>query len=806
MAGAVHCRLLALVLAGSTLFALRPASAQPVVDQTLADAQLAVQKGCAVLKVNFNIRIRYASHFPLDRGDEVRITVNPIDRNQAAALALLTSRREAATVPDGRLAGIKAIELETQNLSGPVLRILFDRAVAYQVAPDSDTKSIVVAIAGEKPSATCRPIFPGAALTTSPVGDRRGPDSGPATRPKDRVAGTISDPDSRAVAAWMDEGRAALRRNDLGGAIQLFTKVLKYPENRYSPEAQELLGLARQKGRQLGEARAEYEDFLRRYPSGEQSERVRQRLAGIVTATGEPSMPLKAPNKPPAGAPPIGKFAQTHETIWSLVGSASTFYIRDDSFRTVRDPSVAPDPNADPDTHAIHQNETLSTLDAAATWNNDQTKGRIRLSTAEEHRFHAPNQTDETGLSALSVETLVKDWDLSTVAGRQTLNADGMLGRFDGMLFSWQPLPMLKVDLVGGSPASSRYDMPFKNERYFYGAGIGLGPYFGGLETTIYAIEQRDRWLVDREAIGSDFRYIDLNKFAFGNVDYDIRLQRLNAAIVSASWTLLDKSTIYGGADYRRTPYLSTWNALLNQPFATLYDMLKSQPQTSQELQQLVVDQTPIYKSAMLGFSHPLSDKLQIGADVTVVNLSQPIPQTAPNSSLLATLPAGNEYYYSLQLIGTDIVKDGDMYIGSLRYSRQPTLNQYVLDFNTRYPLTSDWLLSPRLRLGYAVGNGTDLKQYTVLPSFLVDYYWTASLSFEFEIGAQWTSSMQSGIKTNDTELLATVGLRYSFHADNSTNVPDDKRTLVTPAAAALCRYSARPDGSNCVSPSPGSR
>jgi len=364
----------------------------------------------------------------------------------------------------------------------------------------------------------------------------------------------------------------------------------------------------------------------------------------------------------------------------------------------------------------------------------------------------------------------------------------------------------LKVDLVGGSPASSRYDMPFKNERYFYGAGIGLGPYFGGLETTIYAIEQRDRWLVDREAIGSDFRYIDLNKFAFGNVDYDIRLQRLNAAIVSASWTLLDKSTIYGGADYRRTPYLSTWNALLNQPFATLYDMLKSQPQTSQELQQLVVDQTPIYKSAMLGFSHPLSDKLQIGADVTVVNLSQPIPQTAPNSSLLATLPAGNEYYYSLQLIGTDIVKDGDMYIGSLRYSRQPTLNQYVLDFNTRYPLTSDWLLSPRLRLGYAVGNGTDLKQYTVLPSFLVDYYWTASLSFEFEIGAQWTSSMQSGIKTNDTELLATVGLRYSFHADNSTNVPDDKRTLVTPAAAALCRYSARPDGSNCVSPSPGSR
>jgi hypothetical protein len=49
----------------------------------------------------------------------------------------------------------------------------------------------------------------------------------------------------------------------------------------------------------------------------------------------------------------------------------------------------------------------------------------------------------------------------------------------------------------------------------------------------------------------------------------------------------------------------------------------------------------------MLGFSHPLSDKPQVGADATIVNLTQPISQTGLNSSLLATLPAGNEFYYS---------------------------------------------------------------------------------------------------------------------------------------------------------------
>jgi len=68
MTGVAHRRLLTFLLAGAALFAVRSVSAQPVVDQALSDAQIAVEKGCTILKVNFNIRVRYASHFPLDRG------------------------------------------------------------------------------------------------------------------------------------------------------------------------------------------------------------------------------------------------------------------------------------------------------------------------------------------------------------------------------------------------------------------------------------------------------------------------------------------------------------------------------------------------------------------------------------------------------------------------------------------------------------------------------------------------------------------------------------------------------------------
>ena len=799
--GVLYRWLLIPALAGATLVVPNIALAQPVVDQALADAQVSAQKGCTILQVNFNIRIRYASHFPLEQGDEVRITVNPIDRNQAAAL--LTLRREAATVPGGPTSGIKAINLDTQNPTGPALQVIFDRPVAYQVALGSDSQSIIVAISGAKPSATCKPISLGSKYPLPSAGQNGAPGAAAAARPKDRPAsGKISDTDLRAIAAWMDEGRAALRKNSFGAAMQLFTKILKYPENQHSAEAQELLGLARQKSGQLAEARAEYEDYLRRYPSGEQSERVRQRLAGIVTANGEPSAPLRTPNGQPAGLLPAGKFTPSRETTWTLVGSASMFYIRDDSFRAVRDPSVAPDPTADPDTHRVHQNEMLATLDVTGAWNNDETKGKIRFSGSEEHRFNTGSR-DLSGIATFLVDTMVKDWNLRTVVGRQTLNTDGVLGRFDGALLSWQPLPMLKVDVVTGSPALSRFDLPGKNDKYFYGAGLGLGPYFGGFETTLYAIEQRDRGLLDRQAVGTDLRYFDQSKFAFANVDYDIHFQRLNAAIFSGSWILPDKSTIYGGADYRRTPFLSTWNALFNQPFATLYDMLKQR--TNEDLRQFALDQTPIYKSAMIGFSHPLTENLQVSADATIVNLTQPISPIGLDPSL-ATLSAGNEYYYSTQLIGTNLLKDGDMHIAALRYSQLTTSNRYVVDFNSRYPLTNEWRVSPRLRLGYAVGNGIDLKEYTVLPSLLVDYYWTKALNLEFEVGVQWTSSMRSGIKSTDTELLATVGLRYDFYSDTNTSQVDDRNKVRTPAAAALCRYSVRPETGDCSSSTLGGR
>jgi len=765
------CRWLPLTASAVAFLVAHEAAAEPVLDRVLAGTQIFTGKGCTILKVNFNLRIRYSSHFPLNSGDELRVTVQPVDRSLAAALVQI--RREAARVQDGKAAAIKAVDFEADRPTGPVLRILFEYPVAYQVAPGPDFESIIIAIAGKNSSPACRPEVPAGA---SDRGISAPSAPAVAVRPKDRPAGKASEADLRAIAASMDEGRAALRKSQFKAAITLFTKVLRYPENQYSAEAQEFLGLAYQKDGQLAQARSEYEDYLRRYPKGDGNERVAQRLAGILTAIGEPQEKLRTTKAPERRAEPG----------WSLYGSVSAFYIRDDSFRTLRDPSLPPVPNEDKDEHRVHQNTLLTSLDVFGTWTNEQSKSKFRFSGTEEHSFDSQATHREiVGVSALYAETLLTDWGLLGRVGRQTRNTGGVIGRFDGGLLSWQASPAVRLNLVGGSPVASRRDGVFKDHKAFYGASLDFGPFLGGIETSVFFIEQRDRSLLDRRSIGAEFRYFDVDKSALGTVDYDVHFNKLNAAIFSGSWTLFDKSTIYGSADYRKTPYLSAWTALQGSPFLTLYDMMRVGLFTKDQIDQLAIDRTATYKSAMIGFSHPLTEKLQVSADVTAVDVSgMPASDGGVFFKVDAVPPVGREFYYSAQLIGTGFFQPGDMYIAGIRFADLATSNLYVLDFSARYPMTPEFRVSPRLRFGYRKSDKDepkDLKEFTLLPSVLLNYYWTKDINLELEVGSKWTWLDQLGVKEKTTNLFVTAGIRYDFQVEGKPTTPADRIKCALP-------------------------
>ena len=729
------------------------ALAEPALDRVLSGVQVISSNACTKLNIGFNLRVRYISHFPVGQGQELRVMLRPIDGQQAAAEIL--TRRESVRAPEIKGTPIRSIDFEAGDAAGPVLVIQFARPVSYQVGQGGDFQSLVVALSAKGPSSSCKPDLPPGGLSNSwstTVSRADGaPAEAPSTRARARAKGNATQAQVRDAAALMDEGRAALKKNNFQGAIATFTKVLKLPENPSTPDAQEFLALARQRNGQTAEARAEYEDYLARYPSGEGMDRVRQRLAGIATVNGDPGAKLRD-GRTGTGARDDG--TQT----WTVSGSASQFYIRDDSFRTLRDPSLPLNVTEDLDSHRVHQNELLSSLDAISTWSGNGVKSKLRFSGTEEHGFD--NDREILGVAALFLETSVRDWGFDARVGRQTRNTGGVLGRFDGAVLSYQIDPMIRVNAVGGAPVARRRDTPFEDEKAFYGASVDIGPFLGGFDMSLFAIEQRDRSILDRRAVGAELRYTGGDKSLFATIDYDIHFADLNAAILTGSWTLADKSTLFGAFDYRKAPYLSAWNALQGQSFPTLYEMLRFK--TLAEVEQLAADRTATFTSGSLGFSRPLNDTFQVSADVTVTNLEG----TVASGGVDAVADTGTEYFYSAQMIGNKVFTAEDLFIAGLRFADLAQSNFYVLDFSARYPVMDGLKINPRLRLGYRTGDTTDLEEFSVLPSVLFNYYVTRDWNLELEAGAQWTDSTQNGVQETTTDFFFTVGYRYDFYAD----------------------------------------
>jgi len=786
-----------LLLMGSLCTSFTPARAEPVKNHILSGYQAIVERKCWLFKINFNHRIRYVSHFPLSSGIELRIMLRPIDPRQFDLDN--SSTREALRPPQDRRAGISAIQYEAAVAEGPTLTIIFDRPVNFDAAGGADFQSLVVSVTDKKAGRACKPVFPvkGAvgwdAVVTRGEPSRQtpakpspravavpdipktpvpaavavisqpGPVSGPSavavTSPK---SGTASNSPEAAAGTLIAAARSALIQGQLASAIAQLKKAVDLPENPRTPEALELLGVAYQKDRQTLAAKSVYQDYLRRYPSGPGSDGVRQRLLAIETADAPADRTLRSPTIGPAavngtGSPGSPQTANG-SSYWSMSGSLSTFYIGDDTRSVLRDPTMAPNLNATPDDYRVHHNTLLTAIDLSAVWGNPDMKSKFRFSATEENRL-SPEDQNITGVSALYLDTAIKDWDAAFRIGRQTRNTGGILGRFDGAVASYQVSPLFGITAVAGSPVEFRSDLPFKDDRYFFGGSVNFASYHG-LDASVYAIQQMDRTAIDRQAVGTELRYNDATKSAFLNVDYDTYFNAFDAAIFTGTWTLPDKSVLRVGGDYRKAPYLTAWNAIRGQPYGTLYDLLKAY--TLSEVQQMAIDRTASYQSATVGYSRPLTDNLQLNLDFTQAH----IDGTITSYNVNGTPDMGNEFYYSVQLVGTSLLTQGDLYTAAIRYSDLKDSNNYAVNLSTRYLITDDLRIQPRFVGGYTEGKTTSYTEYTVLPSLLFTYAWTKDLSFEVEVGERWTWRTQGASQTSENEFLITAGFRLDFYGD----------------------------------------
>ncbi|MDH5555729.1 MAG: SPOR domain-containing protein, partial [Alphaproteobacteria bacterium] len=567
-------------------------------------------------------------------------------------------------------------------------------------------------------------------LATAPAPAPAPTPQAPAMQAAASVAPTGAIP-AGGPTALMDQAAIAVTAGDYQRAVLLYSKVLQLPDKAARQQAQELLGLARERNGQLAHAKAEYETYLQLYPEGEGADRVRQRLAGLLTARSKPQEKLRGATKEP--------------DKWQsqIFGGFSQSYSHDAS-------------SIDGMEETVNRSDLNSDLDLNFRLRNADYELGARFNGGYVSEFRKQGE-DVSRINTLYLEAIDRNHGLSSRIGRQSRSTGGVFGRFDGAVIDYQFLPRARLSLVGGFPVDSSKELEVDPDRRFYGAGLDFGTFADKWDFNLYGINQEVDGIIDRQAVGGEVRYFNEGRSVFSLVDYDVSYKQLNIALLSANWVFKNQATAGLTLNYRNSPSLATTNAIQGQGVEEVSDLLVTL--TEEEVRALAEDRTARSQSATINASHPLGKSFQVSGDITISNLLG----TEASGGVPATPGTGNEFFYSTQLIGSSLLMENDVHIFGLRYSDTENSNTSTFSFDARYPLTKDWRLNPRLRADFKQNNNDQGEQVRVRPSLRTDYRPRNWFRMDFEAGMEWTEDHFLDETTTTIGYNVMLGYRVSF-------------------------------------------
>lgn len=509
------------------------------------------------------------------------------------------------------------------------------------------------------------------------------------------------------ITALMAEARENLLDQDYAGAIANYTRVLQ--EGRlHRPQARENLGLARERNNQLAHARAEYQAYLREFPSGDGVLRVRQRLNGLLTASEAPRNPLRAASSSSRGR-------------WDVGAGISQYYRRDvNQF-------------SEDQAEIISLSAMFSDIDLRVERGGDRIDllGRITVNHMKDMRDEQDRvRGDQSRFSYAYLDVAAADGDWNLRLGRQSLHNRGVLGRFDGVHAAYEWAPDRRVHFTSGFPVESTRNS-LETGRQFYGAAIDFDDLVGNWDFSTFLNTQTIEGIADRQAIGIEARYIDERRTLTSLLDYETGYSKLNSLLVLGTWRFENRMTLSTLLDLRMSPILSTRNALIGQPIASIDELLLVW--TEEEVRQLALDRTSESRTVTLGMAMPIGERLQFNADVTVTEYGE----TLESGGVLAIPGTGAQTYYSTSLIGSGLFGAGDVMIVSLRFGDSESFKTRQLTWDARFPIGRHLRLNPRLRLASWQGLLDTRSRDTISPSLRLLLNMRKRYRLELEIGTQ---------------------------------------------------------------------
>jgi len=567
-------------------------------------------------------------------------------------------------------------------------------------------------------------------------------------------AGVLSTAESRPTdpalpdeerARILRDARAALEKHKYPEAVDLLNRLLRQPEYPARSEAQELMGLVRERAGQLAQAKAEYEEYLRRYPNGAAAARIRGRLQTLAAASLDPRA--------------TGDFGVPVKNRWTMAGSAAI------SYQYGREQTTAGGTTT-----------TRNSISSALVYGDLllRDRGERYDFTARLDGGYTRNLSSgafggsQDRTTAAYAELTDRLFGVTARVGRQSLASQGIVGLFDGLFVGYQVNSKLAVSGAAGLPAYTSYSAVSSHEK-FATVTAEFDPFHQAWVFDAYFFNQINGGETDRRSIGFQTRYSVAGRTAVMLVDYDIAFRQLNSATLIGNSRVGQYWIVSFDADHRRSPLLQLNNALIGQT-ASDVNALRGPPfnYTSSQLRQFALDRTSTSDTFVVSASRPLGERWQFMTDVGAFRLSG----TPASAGVAATESTGVDKNISVQMAGSSLVQASDLHIFSARFDTSPQARSTTLSWDARFVLHGNWRLGPRLSVEQLNDRSLGGKQMLYLPQVRGD--WTNRISV-FEVIAGYQLQNQQALQQQSStgqvvrtgvdqrSLYVTVAYRVRF-------------------------------------------
>ncbi len=665
----------------------------------------------AEIQIIFDVRIQYLREASLNNG-QVHLFFGLLEADPDRTFMV----PESMDSPPSDIAPHFTISYPELDSS---LAIKFDQQVKYRVRPGNDGRSISVYIPALKPK-----IELPAALSST-------------MRTQEEI--------ELEAKQLIDNARDAMGQNQFATSIEALNKLLNLPPNQQSQLGQKLIGESREKNGEFAKARVEYELYLKIYPDAADVAQVKDRLAHLPAEADKQAARAARKKVIDEKMMVYGSFSQNYyngvlRLDTNTAGSTTT------QTWTGTDQSML-----------------VSSLDLTGRKRTENADTRLVVRESYNANF-LPGQNSSNRLNAAYVEQSGRDHSYLYRLGRQMGTAGGVQGRFDGVWLGYSLASAWRVNGVAGSPVDIYGSTA--ERKTFTGISVDLIRAPEQWSGSSYLIQQRVGEITDRQAIGLETHYFDIQRNYTGLFDYDTVFKAVNIAMFQGNWTTASGGNYNLLVDHRKTPSLQITNALPGYAMQSIPALVQSGV-SIETLRDDAQTLTAISNLLMIGTTQPYSAHWRLGGDFRILNTTGtggvgPIDPLTGLNKAPATQGAGNMYIYSAQAIGNNLLIDNDMGVASASYINAQSYKGQSLAYTQSEILRQYWRLDVSLQL-YNQNDNLGVHQARITPSLKLSYHLNDSVSFESEGGIESTHT-ESATQSDQTQRrYYYVGYRWDF-------------------------------------------